>query len=126
MNNSFLKYMVIVSIGLFQFLNYTFTEFALKDILVLESHYWATILTIAFCGIDLGMVAMIFKNGFDDYDWLLIGSWVLASAMNGTFHYWAMLVQTPNHDIYFSVFLSVIFFILRMGIFSMAFSLFKK
>ena len=83
----------------FEIFNFGSTEFALKDLLG-NLHFlgmgWATILALAFCGIDFAGIARLFtpEQGRDEPAevWYLFGAWVLAAAMNAMLTWWGVSV----------------------------------
>ncbi|MCJ7622830.1 MAG: hypothetical protein MUO76_04950, partial [Anaerolineaceae bacterium] len=73
----------------FEMFNYSTTDFALRDLLGelrFANIRWATILSIAFCGIDFAGIARLFtpQIGADEPKeiWYLFGAWLLAATMN--------------------------------------------
>ncbi len=89
----------------FEIFNYSTTDFALTDLLGKELKFmgirWATILSIAFCGIDFAGIARLFtpEKGRDEpvEVWYLFGAWVLAAAMNATLTWWGVSVAIRSH-----------------------------
>lgn len=88
----------------FEVFNFSTTEFALLDVLgdvTFASIKWATILSLAFCGIDLAGVAKLFSQGNTKEEpmevWYLFGSWVLAAGMNATLTWWGISIAISNH-----------------------------
>ena len=63
---------------------------------------WATILAIAFCGIDFAGIARLFtpEQGRDEPAevWYLFGAWLLAAAMNATLTWWGVAVAISSHS----------------------------
>jgi hypothetical protein len=63
---------------------------------------WATILSIAFCGIDFAGIARIFtpERGQDEPAevWYLFGAWLLAAAMNAMLTWWGVSVAILSHN----------------------------
>ncbi|MCX6067604.1 MAG: hypothetical protein NT121_17915 [Chloroflexi bacterium] len=129
----------------FEVFNYSTTDFALTDLLGTNLTFagvrWATILSIAFCGIDFAGIARLFtpeKSAADEPAevWYLFGAWVLAAAMNATLTWWGVAVATNGHTALGSaiigretltkvvpVFVAVMVWIIRIliiGTFSMA------
>ena len=127
----------------FEIFNYSTTDFALTDVLgnlKFMGIRWATILSLAFCGIDFAGIARLFtpEQGRDEPTevWYLFGAWVLAAAMNATLTWWGVslaIVQnnpssaaiiersTLNHIV--PVFVAVMVWVIRIliiGTFSMA------
>ena len=89
----------------FEVFNFSSTEFALKDILGDLSFgpaSWATILAIAFCGIDFAGIARIFtpEQGRDEPAevWYLFGAWLLAAGFNATLTWWGVSVAIIKHS----------------------------
>ena len=98
-------FMIIGALLAFEVFNYSTTEFALKDMLGNLSFAgvgWATILSIAFCGIDFAGIARLFtpEQGRDEPAeiWYLFGAWILAAAMNATLTWWGVSVAIANHS----------------------------
>ena len=97
-------FMIIGALLAFELFNYSTTEFALKDVLGNLSFAgigWATILSIAFCGIDFAGIARLFtpEQGRDEPAevWYLFGAWILAAAMNASLTWWGVSVAISNH-----------------------------
>jgi hypothetical protein len=96
--------MIIGALLAFEIFNYSTTEFALNDVLgnlTFAGLRWATILSIAFCGIDFAGIARLFtpEQGADEPTevWYLFGAWVLAAAMNAVLTWWGVSVAIANH-----------------------------
>jgi len=96
--------MIIGALLAFEVFNFSTTEFALKDVLgdlTFAGVSWATILSIAFCGIDFAGIARLFtpEQGADEPAevWYLFGAWLLAAAMNATLTWWGVSVAIANH-----------------------------
>lgn len=97
---------IIVALLAFEIFNYSSTEFALRDILgdlAFGPFRWATILAIAFCGIDFAGIARIFtpESGRDEPAevWYLFGAWFLAAAFNSILTWWGVSVAMVNNTI---------------------------
>jgi len=89
----------------FEVFNYSTTQFALADVLgslKFAGISWATILALAFCGIDFAGIARLFtpEQGRDEPAevWYLFGAWLLAAAMNATLTWWGVSVAIVNHS----------------------------
>jgi hypothetical protein len=87
--------MIIAALLAFEAFNYTTTDYALRDLLGdldFLGIYWATILAIAFCGIDFAGIARLFtpEQGSDEpvEVWYLFGAWLLAATMNAMLTWW--------------------------------------
>ncbi len=81
----------------FEIFNYSTTEFALRDILGdlrFLGLRWATILALAFCGMDFAGLARLFtpEQGQEEplEVWYLFGAWLLAAAMNAALTWWGV------------------------------------
>jgi hypothetical protein len=96
---------IIGALLAFEIFNYSTTQFALLDVLgdlTFAGFRWATILAIAFCGIDFAGIARIFtpQQGRDEPAevWYLFGAWLLAAAFNATLTWWGVSVAIVNHQ----------------------------
>lgn len=97
--------MIIGALLAFEVFNYSTTDFALRDVLgdlKFAGLRWATILSIAFCGIDFAGIARIFtpEQGRDEPTevWYLFGAWLLAAAMNAVLTWWGVSIAILNHS----------------------------
>ena len=89
----------------FEIFNFSSTAFALRDILgdlAFGPFKWATILALAFCGIDFAGIARIFtpEKGRDEPAevWYLLGAWLLAAAFNATLTWWGVSIAILQHN----------------------------
>ncbi|OGN75694.1 MAG: hypothetical protein A2X25_02690 [Chloroflexi bacterium GWB2_49_20] len=90
----------------FEVFNFSTTDFALTDLLGANLRFlglrWATILSIAFCGIDFAGIARLFtpEQGRNEPAevWYLFGAWLLAAAMNAALTWWGVSVAVHNHQ----------------------------
>ena len=90
----------------FEVFNYSTTDFALTDMLGADLRFlgirWATILSIAFCGIDFAGIARLFTPQQTREEpgevWYLFGAWLLAAAMNATLTWWGVAVAVRSHQ----------------------------
>jgi hypothetical protein len=96
---------IISALAAFEIFNFSTTQFALTDVLGdlgFGSLRWATILAIAFCGIDFAGIARIFtpEQGRDEPAevYYLFGAWVLAAGFNATLTWWGVSVAIVNHS----------------------------
>jgi hypothetical protein len=96
--------MIIGALIAFEIFNFSTTQFALLDVLgnlSFGDFRWASILAIAFCGIDFAGIARIFtpEQGRDEPAevWYLFGAWLLAAAMNAMLTWWGVSVAIVNH-----------------------------
>ena len=96
--------MIIGALLAFEIFNFSTTQFALLDMLgdlTFAGMRWATILAIAFCGIDFAGIARIFtpEQGADEPKevWYFFGAWFLAAAFNAMLTWWGVSVAIVNH-----------------------------
>ena len=96
--------MIIGALLAFEIFNFSTTQFALLDVLgdlSFGSFRWASILAIAFCGIDFAGIARIFtpEQGADEPKevYYLFGAWLLAAAFNAMLTWWGVSVAIVNH-----------------------------
>jgi hypothetical protein len=96
---------LLLALFAFEIFNYSTTEYALTDMLGNNLRFigirWATILSIAFCGIDFAGIARLFtpEQGRDEpaEAWYLFGAWLLAAAMNAVLTWWGVAVAVRSH-----------------------------
>ena len=95
---------ILTALLAFEMFNYSTTEYALHDLLgnlVFAGLHWATILSIAFCGIDFAGIARLFTpdKGADEPKevWYLFGAWLLAATMNAILTWWGVSMAIANH-----------------------------
>jgi hypothetical protein len=89
---------LVIALGAFEIFNFSTTEYALQDMLGdlrFAGLRWATILSIAFCGIDFAGLARLFTpergaHGHSTETWYLIGAWFLGATMNAIMTWWAI------------------------------------
>jgi hypothetical protein len=96
---------IITALLAFELFNYSTTDFALTDLLGDLSFMgirWATILSIAFCGIDFAGIARLFtpEEGADEPKevWYLFGAWMLAAIMNAMLTWWGVSLAILGHE----------------------------
>src|SRR5512144_2210953 len=96
--------MIIGALLAFEIFNFSTTQFALADVLgdlKFAGMRWASILAIAFCGIDFAGIARIFtpEQGADEPKevYYLFGAWFLAAAFNASLTWWGVSVAIVNH-----------------------------
>jgi len=97
--------MIIGALLAFEIFNFSTTQFALLDVLgnlKFAGMRWASILAIAFCGIDFAGIARIFtpEQGADEPKevWYLFGAWLLAALFNSMLTWWGVSVAIVNHS----------------------------
>jgi hypothetical protein len=96
---------ILVALAAFEIFNFSTTEYALADLLgnlTFLGISWATILAIAFCGIDFAGIARLHTpeagNGQANETWYLFGAWLLAATMNAMLTWWGVSLALVNHD----------------------------
>jgi hypothetical protein len=96
--------MIIAALLAFEVFNFSTTQFALHDMLGdlnFAGFRWATILAIAFCGIDFAGIARIFtpEQGRDEPAevYYLFGAWILAAGFNAVLTWWGVSVAIAQN-----------------------------
>jgi hypothetical protein len=96
---------ILTALLAFEFFNYSTTVFALKDLmgdLAFLGMPWATILAIAFCGIDFAGIARLFTPEVGSNEpnevWYLFAAWMLAATMNAMLTWWGVSIAILNHQ----------------------------
>src|SRR5512141_1625423 len=96
--------MIIGALLAFEIFNFSTTQFALRDVLgdlTFAGMRWASILAVAFCGIDFAGIARIFtpEQGADEPKevYYLFGAWFLAAAFNALLTWWGVSVAIVSH-----------------------------
>jgi hypothetical protein len=96
--------MIIGALAAFEIFNFSTTQFALLDVLgnlEFAGMRWASILAIAFCGMDFAGIARIFtpEQGADEPKevYYLFGAWLLAATFNAMLTWWGVSVAIVNH-----------------------------
>lgn len=97
---------ILTALLAFESFNYSTTDYALRDLLG-ELRFagirWATILSIAFCGIDFAGIARLFTPEQGDEEprgvWYLFGAWMLAASMNAILTWWGVSMAISNHQV---------------------------
>ena len=97
--------LIVGALLAFEIFNYSTTEFAMSDLLgelKFGGMRWATILALAFCGIDFAGIARLFtpEQGEDEHAevWYLFGAWLLAATMNAALTWWGVSIAILQHD----------------------------
>lgn len=98
---------IIIALVAFEAFNYSTTQYALSDMLgslTFLGMPWATILSIAFCGIDFAGIARLFTPGQGRSDpnevWYLFGAWLLAATMNAILTWWGVSMAIVSHTVH--------------------------
>lgn len=96
----------VVALIAFEAFNYSTTEFALSDLLG-ELRFagirWATLLSIAFCGIDFAGIALLLAPQNSEEEtrstWFMFGAWILAATMNALLTWWGVVLAIQSHPV---------------------------
>lgn len=90
----------------FEAFNYSTTDFALSDLLgdlQFAGIRWATLLSIAFCGIDFAGIALLLtpQDGREGERtaWFMFGAWILAATMNAILTWWGVVLAVQSHPV---------------------------
>lgn len=96
---------LVIALIAFEIFNFDTTQYALANLLgnvAFGGLAWATILAIAFCGIDLAGLVRLFtpQSGADEPKevWYLMGAWLLGATMNAVMTWWAVSLTLLNND----------------------------
>ncbi len=96
--------MIIGAMLAFEVFNYSTTDFALTNLmgdLRFLSVRWATILAVAFCGMDFAGIARLFtpekESGEHTEVWYLLAAWFLAATMNAMLTWWGISLALLSH-----------------------------
>lgn len=97
---------ILTALAAFEMFNYSTTDYALRDLLgnlKFAGIRWATILTVAFCGIDFAGIARLFtpEQGNEEPKevWYLFGAWLLAATMNAMLTWWGVSMAILTHNV---------------------------
>ncbi len=97
--------LIVAALIAFEIFNFSTTQYALGDLLgglTFAGLSWATILSIAFCGIDFAGIARLFtpEEGADEPSevWYLFGAWMLAATMNAMLTWWGVSLAILEHQ----------------------------
>jgi hypothetical protein len=97
--------LIVTALIAFELFNYSTNDYALGDLLgnlKFLGIRWATILAIAFCGIDFAGIARLFtpEMGADEPKevWYLFGAWLIGASMNALLTWWGVSLAILNHD----------------------------
>jgi hypothetical protein len=95
---------ILFALIAFEMFNFSTTQYALLDLLgdlKFLGISWATILAIAFCGIDFAGIARLHTpeegSGQATETWYLFGAWLLAATMNAMLTWWGVSLALANN-----------------------------
>jgi hypothetical protein len=90
----------------FEAFNYGTTQYALKDLLgdlKFAGFSWATLMALAFCGLDFaGIARLINQKGRSESpkeSWYLFGAWLIAGTFNAALTWWGVSIAIANHTL---------------------------
>jgi hypothetical protein len=96
----------ILALIAFEAFNFSTTDFALSDMLGdlrFGGIRWATLLSIAFCGIDFAGIARLFAPQTAKEDpqkmWIMFGAWILTATMNAILTWWGVVLAMQTHTV---------------------------
>jgi signal transduction histidine kinase len=96
----------ILALVAFEAFNFSTTDFALSDVLGdlrFAGIRWATLLSIAFCGIDFAGISRLFapqtENESKRNAWFMFGAWILAATMNAILTWWGVVMAMQTHTV---------------------------
>jgi hypothetical protein len=101
-------YIIVFTVALvaFEAFNYSTTDFALSDLLGdlrFLGFRWATLLSIAFCGIDFAGIALLLAPQTNSDEnrsaWFMFGAWILAATMNAILTWWGVVLAVQSHPV---------------------------
>lgn len=107
-NKRGLMHIVIILMALvaFEAFNFSTTDFALSDLLGdlrFGGFRWATLLAVAFCGIDYAGIARLFAPAGSKEEsrsvWFMFGAWILAATMNAILTWWGVVMAMQTHPV---------------------------
>jgi hypothetical protein len=97
---------IVTALIAFEMFNYSTTDYALRDLLgnlAFAGMPWATILAVAFCGIDFAGIARLFtpEQGIEEPKevWYLFGAWLMAATMNAILTWWGVSMAVVSHNV---------------------------
>ncbi len=99
-------YVIVFVLALiaFEAFNYSTAEYALVDLLgelTFAGVPWATLLAIAFCGIDFAGITLLLTSNRSTREnrsvWFMFGAWILAATMNATLTWWGIVLAIQTH-----------------------------
>ncbi len=97
---------IVLTLVAFEAFNYSTTAFALRDLLGdlrFAGLQWATLMAMAFCGLDFaGIATLITQKGKSQNhkdSWYLFSAWLIAAAFNATLTWWGVSLAISNHQL---------------------------
>lgn len=106
-------FIIILAMIAFEAFNYGTTAYALRDLLGdlrFAGFQWATLMALAFCGIDFaGIARLITQKGHEGdqrESWYLFGAWLIAATFNAALTWWGVAIAISNHTTASAAFIS--------------------
>jgi hypothetical protein len=103
-SNTVYGMIIILAMFAFEAFNYGTTNYALKDLLGdlrFAGIPWATLMALAFCGLDFaGIARLITEKGREENpksSWYLFGAWLLAGTFNAILTWWGVSIAISSH-----------------------------
>ena len=97
-------FVIILAMISFEAFNYGTTAYALRDLLGdlrFAGFQWATLMALAFCGIDFAGIARLItqkgREGDRHETWYLFGAWLIAATFNAALTWWGVAIAISNH-----------------------------
>lgn len=97
-------FIIILAMFAFEGFNFGTTNYALGDLLGGLSFAgipWATLMALAFCGLDFaGIARLITQNGREENprsSWYLFGAWLIAATFNAALTWWGVSLAIASH-----------------------------
>lgn len=105
-SNTVYTLIIVLALAAFEAVNYSTTAYALRDLLGdlrFAGIQWATLMALAFCGLDFaGIARLITQKGKSDdrkESWYLFSAWLIAAAFNATLTWWGVSIAINNHTL---------------------------
>jgi hypothetical protein len=101
-------YGVIIILAMFAFeaFNYGTTNYALRDLLGdlrFAGIPWATLMALAFCGLDFAGIARLITQSDRQENpkeaWYLFGAWLIAATFNAALTWWGVSIAITSHSL---------------------------
>ena len=106
-------FIIIMAMIAFEAFNYGTTAYALRDLLGdlrFAGFQWATLMALAFCGIDFaGIARLITQKGHEGdrrESWYLFGAWLISATFNAALTWWGVAIAISNHTAASAAFIS--------------------
>ncbi len=97
-------FIIVLAMIAFEAFNYGTTTYALRDLLGdlrFAGFQWATLMALAFCGIDFAGIARLITQKGNEGDrkesWYLFGAWLIAATFNAALTWWGVSIAISNH-----------------------------